>query len=178
MPAESSPFRAVKSLAAATVLAFAVGLSAGAVTIVRQDRYFLADQTTKGPDATADWFLQSAGMGTSEEFLRGIARAQLPRDADVAYVAPVSGSSGPDFWQTYYIASYLLSPRAVSVIAWCEGPAAAATRCELFSAVTDLAATVAASGAHHVLVAGDHEVPLDRVRAHRISHRLTLLDLQ
>jgi len=178
--------RSTKRIAGITAFVLAIGFAGGALTIVREYRHFLDQRMPTGPSATVDSFLQSAGMGTSEEFLSGIAQAELPRDAGVAFVVPVSGSSAQSFWQTYYIAGYLLTPRPVWVIAWCEAPAAAATtesaparqNCEAFPAVTDLPAAVAARGAHHVLVAGTRDVPLDRVRAHRVSSLLTLLDLR
>ena len=159
-----------------TALALAVGFAWGAVTIVRQDRRFLQMRTPPGPSATVDWYLRSAGMGTSEDLLRGVALAGLPIDADVAYVAPVSGRLRQSNWLTYYLAGYLLSPRRVWAIAWCEPPASVEA-CVPFSAVTDLPAAVAARGARHLLVAGNHEVPLSYTRAHRLSSSLTLLDL-
>ncbi len=159
-----------------TALALAVGFAWGAVTIVRQDRRFLQLRTPPGRSATVDWYLRSAGMGTSEKLLRNVALAGLPPDADVAYVAPVAGSSRQSYWQAYHLAGYVLSPRRVWGIAWCEAPAPVKA-CEAFPAVTDLAAAVAARGARHLLVAGDHEVPLSRTRAHRLSSSLTLLDL-
>jgi hypothetical protein len=116
-------------------------------------------------------------MGTSEEFLRGLARARLPLDADVTYVAPVAGSARLKFWQTYYVASYLMYPRRVWPIAWCDSPAGA-HECEPFPAVTDLAAVVRARGARYVLIAGHQDVPLDHARTYPLSPSLTLLDLR
>jgi hypothetical protein len=166
----------IRGVAAVTALALAVGFAWGAVTIVRQDRVFLQMRTPPGRSATVDWYLRSAGMAASDELLRGVALARLPTDADVAYVAPVSGRLRQSYWQTYFLTGYLLSPRRVWAIAWCEPPASVEA-CEPFSAVTDLPAAVAARGARHLVVAGHDEVPLTYTRAHRLSSSLTLLDL-
>lgn len=159
-----------------TALALAVGFAWGAVTIVRQDRRLLQLRTPPGPSATVDSFLQSSGMGTSEDLLRNVALARLPADADVAYIVPVWDDARQRYWQAHYPLAYVLNPRRVWVIAWCRPPNAL-TACEPFPASTDLVAAVAARHARHVLVAGDYEVPLAHTRASRLSSSLTLLDL-
>ena len=80
------------------------------------------------------------------------------------------------FWQTYYVASYLMYPREVWPIAWCETPGA--RECDLFPAVTDLAGVIHERGTRHVLVAGQQDLPFDHVRAHQLSPSLTLFDLR
>jgi hypothetical protein len=165
-----------RGIGALTALALVAGFGWGALTIVRQYHRLLQAPVPPGPSATVDWFLQSAGLGTSEELLIGVALARLPDDVDVAYVAPVSGNSREQFWQGYYLAGYLLIPWRVWVIAWCEPPASAQA-CEPFPAVTDLGAAIAARGVHHLLVAGNQDVPLTYTRALRLSSSLTLLDL-
>lgn len=169
--------RRIKGVAAATTVALAVGFAWGEVTIVRQYQRFLREGTAGGPSATVDWFLQSAGMGTSEELLNGVALARLPADVDVAFVAPVSRISRQDFWQTCYVSSYLLYPRRVWGVAWCD-PGAETGMCETFPAASDLVAAVSAHSARYVLLVGDVELPLTHVRTHRLSSSLTLLDLQ
>lgn len=169
--------RGIRGVATATALALAVGFAWGAVTIARQYRRFLEERMPTGPSATVDWFLQSAGMGTSEELLNGVALAGLPADVDVAFVAPVSKISRQDFWQTCYVSSYLLYPRRVWGVAWCDPPAETGI-CETFPAASDLVAAVSAHGARHVLLVGDVTLPLTHVRTHRLSSSLTLLDLR
>jgi hypothetical protein len=166
---------AVRTVANVASLALATGLLGGAFTIVKEYRHFLEEGPTAGPLASVDFYLRSAGMGTSDQFLHGLAQARLPLDADVTYVAPVAGCSRLKFWQTYYVASYLMYPRRVWPIAWCETPGA--RECEPFPAVTDLAATIHERGGRYVLIAGEQKLPLDHVRAHRLSPSLTLFDL-
>lgn len=167
--------RAVKAVAIAASVALAVGSLGGAITIVREYRHFLADGPAAGPSGSVDFFLRAAEVGTADQFLHGLAQARLPLDADVTYVAPVAGCSRLKFWQTYYVASYLMYPRRVWPIAWCETPGA--RECEPFPAVTDLAATIHERGARYVLIAGEQELPVNHVRAHRLSPSLTLFDL-
>lgn len=159
----------------AAVVALAAGSLGGAYTIGREYKKFLADRPEPGPLATVDFFLRSAEVGHADEFLDGLARAGLPMDADVTYVAPVSGRSRLKFWQTYYVASYLMYPRQVWPIAWCDAPGA--RECESFPAVNDLAAVIRDRGARHVLMAGQN-LPIDFIRAHPLSPSLTLLDLR
>jgi hypothetical protein len=162
-------------VAFAATVALGVGSLGGAITIGREYGNFLADRPEPGPLATVDFFLRSAEVGHAEEFLDGLARSGLPLDADVTYVAPVSGSSRQKFWQTYYVASYLMYPRKVWPIAWCDAPGA--QECEPFPAVTDLGAAIRDQGARHVLMAGQN-LPIAYVRAHPVSPLLTLLDLR
>jgi hypothetical protein len=155
--------------------ALALGSLGGAVTITREYGKFLAERPHPGPLATVDFFLRSAEVGHADEILDGLARAGLPMDADVTYVAPVSGRSRLKFWQTYYVASYLMYPRQVWPIAWCDAPGA--RECEPFPAVNDLPAVIRDRGARHVLIAGQN-LPINFVRAHPLSPSLTLLDLR
>jgi hypothetical protein len=172
-PVQIDPWARVVAVTAAVALA--VGSLGGAITICREYRNFLADRPDPGPLATVDFYLRSAEVGHAAEFMDGLERAGLPMDADVTYVAPVSGRSRLKFWQTYYVASYLLYPRQVWPIAWCDVPGA--RECEPFQAVNDLSAAIRDRGARHVLVAGQN-LPINFVRAHPLSPSLTLLDLR
>jgi hypothetical protein len=162
-------------VAMTAAVALAVGSLGGAYTIGREYGKFLADRSDPGPLATVDFFLRSAELGHADQFLEGLARAGLPMDADVTYVAPVSGGSRLQFWQTYYVASYLMYPRQVWPMAWCDAPGA--RECEPFRAVNDLAAAIRDRGARHVLMAGQN-LPISYIRAHPLSPSLTLLDLR
>ena len=163
--------------AAVTALLLAISLVGGAVTIAREYRRFLADRTTGGPAATVDAFLGSADMGRSEDLLHAVRHARLPATADVLYVARVPGTRADEVPPMHYVVSYLLHPRRVWAVAWCP-ESEQVHECEESGGIRDLEAVVAAHGVRHVLVAGAGAVPLGRVRTHRLSPSLTLLDLR
>jgi glycosyltransferase involved in cell wall biosynthesis len=166
-----------KQCAALSVLFILVaGFGRGAWTIGSQYKSLL-DHPARGVSASVDWYLRASGHSPADELLRAIHAAQVPEHARLAFAAPLSQVSESTFWQSYMTLSYLLYPRRVWPVLWCDKKMAT---CARVHSEKDFQAAVTANTERFVIVltgGGDVPTPLIGYAKRSFTPGLTLVDL-
>lgn len=171
-----------KFLAVGAGLLLVAGLLRGGVGVAYYYAIMFQTPLALSPTATTDELVKSVGLPAADVLVSGIANAGWPPASDVAVVAPVSAVSAHEAVQFHYVASYLLYPRRIWLIRWCD-PAASAVTCsaELGSPavrlVDDIGEAIAARSARHLIVLGREKLPLQPTHTHSLSPLVHLLQL-
>ncbi|MGH9148539.1 MAG: glycosyltransferase family 4 protein [Vicinamibacterales bacterium] len=165
-----------KQCAALGVLLFLTAGFARASWTIGTQYHRMLQEPARGPFASIDRILHSSGHGSADQLLRAVNLAGLPEDARVAFAAPLSQIPESSFWQSYMTVSYLLYPRQVLPVLWCDG----AEACTAAQSTTDLPAALEVSTERFLIVltgTGGVPHPLTAYKKRTLAPGLTLLDL-
>lgn len=165
-----------KQCAALGVLLFLTAGFARASWTIGTQYHRMLQEPARGPFASIDRILHSSGHGSADQLLRAVKLAGLPEDARVAFAAPLSQIPESSFWQSYMTVSYLLYPRRVLPVLWCDG----VDPCTADQSTKDLSAALEVSTERFLIVlAGTGGVPhpLTAYKKRTLAPGLTLLDL-
>ena len=163
--------RVVAGSAAVLLLAGLLRTGAG---LARQYIQLFTHLGAVSATATTDQLVRPVGLYDGNVLVTGVASAGWPSADEVTVVAPVSAFTAADAAQFQRVASYLLYPRRVWLIQWCD-PSSSDGACPA-SAARDIAATLHARQARHVIALGP-ALPLKATRTLTLSPLVHLVEL-
>jgi hypothetical protein len=166
-------------VALAILIVLLVGFAYSTVETIGAYRKIFQRPVASGRSATIDTFAAPA-FAAAEDLQEAIGRAGWAPGDSVVFLAAAS-AIGPSLIGDYAFlrysaaAKYLLYPRPVWVVIWCD-PAASPAHCETLGALSDSAALVSRYQARHVLLYGASN-PFSNASSLALSDSLTLVEL-
>lgn len=177
--------RLEKLLAALAALVLVAGLLRSGAGLAYYYVIMLQTPFVLSPTATTDELVKSVGLPAADALVTGVAIAGWSSEEDVAVVAAVSAVSAQDAVQFHRVAGYLLYPRRIWLIRWCD-PAASAAECAAESdravtsanpAINDIGEALLAHRARNLIVLGREALPLHSARTLTLSPVVHLVGL-
>ncbi len=173
----ASSIAPARAIAAAMITLLLVGgFARGAVTIGQQCAEMWRQNNAVGPFASTDRYLDGGDGRGSKGVFESIAAAGVPPNADVAFIAPLSRVPPNEFWQAYFTSSYLLYPRRVWPVAWCDD---VASQCAVVGSTSDVEASIVGTRSRFAVLMRmvGRDPPLAHGTEHNISSGLALVAL-
>lgn len=170
--------QAEKFVAAAAALVLVAGLARSGAGLAYYYVQMLQKPIAMAPTGTTDELVRSVGLPTSDALVTGIANAGWSSADDIVVVAPISAVSAQEAVQFHYVAGYLLYPRRIWLIRWCD-PAASVTQCSdpAIPAIHDIGDALHAHGTRKLIVLGREPLSLPPARKLTLSPVVHLFEL-
>jgi hypothetical protein len=178
----SSPTRFERLLVAGAALLLVAGLLRSGAGLAYYYAIMLQTPFVLSPTATTDELVKSVGLPAADALVTGVAIAGWSPEDDVVVVAAVSAVSAQEAVQFHYVASYLLYPRRIWLIRWCDS-AASGVECSaesdraVVAATNDIGDALLTRRARNLIVLGGEAPPLHPARSLTLTPVVHLLQL-